>query len=57
MQKLLRVLKRKAKLKPNNGFQTEVTKLSLSNRKVVKVGEFITVCKLYLKMIMRKMIV
>ena len=33
MWKLLRVLERKAKLRPNTGFQAEITKLSLFNKK------------------------
>ena len=51
------ILKRKAKPKPNHRFQGKMVTLSLFDRKASKVEEFVTVCKLYLKMRMRGLIV
>jgi len=42
-------LRKKAKPKPSNGFQVEIAIPSLFDREARKVGEFIIVCKLYLK--------
>ena len=51
------VLRREAELRPNNGFHAEITKLSLFNGKVSKIKRFVIVCKLYMKMRMREMMV
>jgi len=57
IQKLLIILKKRAKPKSNHRFQGEMVILSLFDRKASKVEEFVTVCKLYLKMRMRGLIV
>ena len=50
-------MKRRAKPKPNHRFQGEIVTLSLFDREASKVEEFIAVCKLYLKIRMRRLIV
>ena len=57
IQKLLIILKRRAKPKPNHRFQGEIVTLSLFDRKASEVEEFVAVCMLYLKMRMRRLIV
>jgi len=57
MQELLTILKKRAKPKPSHGFQAEVATLSLFDGKASKVGEFVRVCNLYLRMKMRGTII
>jgi len=47
-------LRKKAEPKLSNGFQVEIAIPSLFDREARKVGEFIMVCKLYLKIKIRK---
>lgn len=47
-------LRKKAEPKLSNGFQVEIAIPSLFDREARKVGEFIIVCKLYLKIKIRK---
>lgn len=42
-------LRKKTELKPSNGFQVKMAIPSLFDEEARKVGEFIMVCKLYLK--------
>ena len=48
------ILKERAKLKSSNRSQAEMVTSPLFDRKFSKVQEFVTACKLYLKMKMRK---
>jgi len=57
MQELLTILKKRAELKPSHGFQAEVATLLLFDGEASKVGGFVTVCKLYLRMKMRETII
>ena len=54
MQELLITLRRKAEPKLSNRSQAEIVTSPLFDRKFSKVHEFVTTCKLYLKMKMRK---
>ena len=56
IQEQLMALREKTELRPNNGSQANIVTLPLFNREASKIGGFVTTCKLYLRMRLRKTI-
>jgi len=57
MQELLITLRGRAEPKPNSASQAEIVTLPLFDGEASKVGGFVIVCKLYLKMRIRESMV
>jgi len=57
IEEKLIVLRKEAELRSSNRFHAEVAKLPLFNGKASKIRESMIVCKLYIKIKIREMII